>query len=140
LLYGSLRARSYSRFLTFEAARLLEAFGADTRIFDPSDLPLPDDAPQGHLKVEELRGLAAWSEAHVWCSPERHGAMTGGGANAAFALLRSPGRRDGGIDEVYLFDARSVRLFHEPLFRTQGRRRKAFRASGIAGRMIATQS
>jgi arsenical resistance protein ArsH len=77
LLYGSLRARSYSRFLTFEAARLLEAFGADTRIFDPSDLPLPDDAPQGHLKVEELRGLAAWSEAHVWCSPERHGAMTG---------------------------------------------------------------
>jgi arsenical resistance protein ArsH len=62
LLYGSLRARSYSRFLTFEAARLLEAFGADTRIFDPGGLPLPDDAPEGHLKVEELRGLSAWSE------------------------------------------------------------------------------
>jgi arsenical resistance protein ArsH len=77
LLYGSLRARSYSRFLTLEAARLLEAFGADTRIFDPSGLPLPDDAPEGHLKVEELRGLSAWSEAQVWCSPERHGAMTG---------------------------------------------------------------
>ncbi|MGB6324580.1 MAG: arsenical resistance protein ArsH, partial [Methylocella sp.] len=77
LLYGSLRVRSYSRFLTFEAARLLEAFGADTRIFDPSGLPLPDDAPEGHPKVEELRGLSAWSEAQVWCSPERHGAMTG---------------------------------------------------------------
>ncbi|HXN89651.1 MAG TPA: arsenical resistance protein ArsH [Methylocella sp.] len=77
LLYGSLRARSYSRFLTLEAARLLEAFGADTRIFDPSGLPLPDDAPEGHLKVEELRRLSAWSEAQVWCSPERHGAMTG---------------------------------------------------------------
>jgi len=77
LLYGSLRARSYSRFLTFEAARLLEAFGADTRIFDPSNLPLPDDAPEGHLKIEELRRLAAWSEAQVWCSPERHGGMTG---------------------------------------------------------------
>jgi small subunit ribosomal protein S4 len=77
LLYGSLRQRSYSRFLTLEAARLLEAFGADTRIFDPSGLPLPDDAPEGHLKVEELRGLSAWSEVQVWCSPERYGAMTG---------------------------------------------------------------
>jgi arsenic resistance protein ArsH len=77
LLYGSLRQRSYSRFLTLEAARLLEAFGAETRIFDPSGLPLPDDTPENHPKVEELRGLSAWSEAQVWCSPERHGAMTG---------------------------------------------------------------
>jgi arsenic resistance protein ArsH len=77
LLYGPLRARSYSRFLTLEAARLLEAFGAGTRVFDPSGLPLRDDASEGHLKVEELRGLSAWSEMQVWCSPERHGAMTG---------------------------------------------------------------
>lgn len=76
LLYGSLRQRSYSRFLTLEAARLLEAFGAETRIFDPSGLPLPDDAPEDHAKVAELRSLSAWSEAQVWCSPERHGAMT----------------------------------------------------------------
>jgi arsenic resistance protein ArsH len=27
--------------------------------------------------VQELRSLAEWSEGHVWCSPERHGAMTG---------------------------------------------------------------
>lgn len=77
LLYGSLRQRSYSRFLTFEAARLLEASGAETRIYDPSGLPLPDDAPETHPKVAELRELSAWSEGHVWCSPERHGAMTG---------------------------------------------------------------
>ena len=77
LLYGSLRERSYSRFLTQEAARLLEAFGAETRIFDPRDLPLPDGAPVTHPKVEELRALAEWSEGQVWCSPERHGAMTG---------------------------------------------------------------
>jgi arsenic resistance protein ArsH len=77
LLYGSLRARSYSRFLTLEAQRLLEAFGAETRVFDPSGLPLPDDAPDTHPKVRELRELAAWSEGQVWCSPERHGAMTG---------------------------------------------------------------
>ncbi|MET0518590.1 MAG: arsenical resistance protein ArsH [Burkholderiaceae bacterium] len=77
LLYGSLRARSYSRLLSFEAARLLEAMGAEVRIFDPAGLPLPDDAPDSHPKVRELRELAAWSEGMVWCSPERHGAMTG---------------------------------------------------------------
>ncbi|WP_394713516.1 arsenical resistance protein ArsH [uncultured Roseibium sp.] len=77
LLYGSLRERSYSRFLTQEAARLLRTFGAETRIFDPSGLPLPDDTGPEHPKVQELRDLSAWSEAQVWCSPERHGAMTG---------------------------------------------------------------
>lgn len=77
LLYGSLRERSYSRLLTVEAARLLEAFGAETRIFDPAGLPLPDAVPADHPKVRELRELSAWSEGQVWCSPERHGAMTG---------------------------------------------------------------
>jgi arsenic resistance protein ArsH len=77
MLYGSLRTRSYSRFLTMEAARLLESLGAEVRIFDPSGLPLPDDSPAEHQKVQELRDLSSWSEGHVWCSPERHGAMTG---------------------------------------------------------------
>ena len=77
LLYGSLRERSFSRFLTLEAERLLHAFGAETRVFDPRDLPLPDSVPDTHPKVQELRALAAWSEGQVWCSPERHGAMTG---------------------------------------------------------------
>lgn len=77
LLYGSLRERSYSRFLTVEAARLLDTFGAETKIFDPHGLPLPDGAPETHPKVQELRALAAWSEGQVWCSPERHGAMSG---------------------------------------------------------------
>ncbi len=77
LLYGSLRERSFSRFQAQEVARLLEAFGAETRIFNPSGLPLPDDAPADHPKVAELRELSAWSEGQVWCSPERHGAMTG---------------------------------------------------------------
>lgn len=77
MLYGSLRERSYSRLMTFEAARLLEAMGAEVRIFSASGLPLPDDAPDTHPKVQELRALAAWSEGMVWCSPERHGAMTG---------------------------------------------------------------
>lgn len=77
LLYGSLRDRSFSRFLAQEAARLLEAMGGETRIFDPRGLPLPDEAPEMHPKVQELRELAQWSEGMVWCSPERHGAMTG---------------------------------------------------------------
>ena len=78
LLYGSLRQRSFSRFATEEAARLLRYFGADTRIFDPSDLPLPDQvAGDDHPAVKELRALAMWSEGQVWCSPERHGQITG---------------------------------------------------------------
>ena len=77
LLHGSLRARSFSRLLNREAAHLLRAMGAEPRTFDPSGLPLPDDAPDTHPKVAELRGLARWAEGMVWCSPERHGAMTG---------------------------------------------------------------
>ena len=77
MLYGSLRERSYSRFATQEAARILERFGAEVRIFDPAGLPLPDSAPADHPKVKELRALSTWSEGQVWCSPERHGSMTG---------------------------------------------------------------
>lgn len=77
LLYGSLRERSFSRLLSEEAARLLNAMGAETRTFDPHGLPLADDVPETHPKVQELRQLAQWSEGMVWCSPERHGAMTG---------------------------------------------------------------
>ena len=77
MLYGSLRERSYSKLLTLEAARLLEAMGAEVRIFDPLDLPQPDAAPESHPRVVALREAAAWAEGMVWCSPERHGAMTG---------------------------------------------------------------
>ena len=77
LLYGSVRERSYSRLASEEAARLLQAMGCETKTFNPSGLPLPDDAPDTHPKVAELRALAEWSEGMVWTSPERHGAMTG---------------------------------------------------------------
>ncbi|RFU11549.1 arsenical resistance protein ArsH [Rhodobacteraceae bacterium W635] len=77
LLHGSLRVRSFSRLMTEEAARVLARLGAEPRSFDPSGLPLPDDAGADHPKVQELRDLVTWSEGMVWCSPERHGAMTG---------------------------------------------------------------
>lgn len=77
LLYGSLRERSFSRLAVEEAARLLEAMGAEPRIFNPRGLPLADAEDESHPKVRELRELAQWSEGMVWCSPERHGAMTG---------------------------------------------------------------
>lgn len=78
LLYGSLRERSFSRLAVEEAARLLQFFGCETRIFDPSDLPLPDQVNgDDHPAVNELREHSLWSEAQVWCSPERHGTITG---------------------------------------------------------------
>jgi arsenical resistance protein ArsH len=78
LLYGSLRERSFSRLAVEEAARLVRFFGGEPRIFDPSDLPLPDQVKgDDHPAVKELRDLSMWSEGHVWCSPERHGQITG---------------------------------------------------------------
>src|SRR6187455_911945 len=76
-LYGSLRKRSYSRLLAEEAARIIGEMGAETRFYDPRELPLCDSVPADHPKVVELRSLCEWSEGHVWTSPERHGAITG---------------------------------------------------------------
>ncbi|TGS68666.1 NAD(P)H-dependent oxidoreductase, partial [Mesorhizobium sp. M8A.F.Ca.ET.181.01.1.1] len=68
---------SYSRLLTLEAERILRQLGAETRVFDPHGLPLADSVSPEHPKVAELRALSLWSEGQVWCSPERHGALTG---------------------------------------------------------------
>ncbi|SAL17166.1 NADPH-dependent FMN reductase [Caballeronia udeis] len=76
LLYGSLRPTSYSRLLTLEAERILNHFGAETKVFDPHGLPITDSVPADHPKVAELRALSTWSEGQVWCSPERHGTLT----------------------------------------------------------------
>ena len=77
LLYGSLRERSYSRLVVEESARLLQVLGAESKIFDPRGLPQPDTEDESHSKVKELRDLMIWSEGQVWCSPGRHGSMTG---------------------------------------------------------------
>lgn len=77
ILYGSLRPQSFSRKLALEAERILRQFGAETRVFDPHELPLLDSVPASHPKVQELRALSLWSEGQVWVSPERHGAVTG---------------------------------------------------------------
>ncbi len=76
LLYGSNRERSFSRLAVLEAGRILERFGAEVKIFHPKGLPLPEDADMQHSKVQELHALLAWAEGMVWCSPERHGAMS----------------------------------------------------------------
>ncbi|AZB90754.1 arsenical resistance protein ArsH [Acinetobacter pittii] len=76
LLYGSNRERSYSRFAVLTAGRILEYLGAEVKIFHPKGLPLPEDAETDHPKVQELHALLAWAEGMVWCSPERHGAMS----------------------------------------------------------------
>jgi arsenic resistance protein ArsH len=76
ILYGSLRPQSFSRKLALEAQRLLEHFGAETRLFDPHELPMLDSVAASHPKVQELRQASLWSEGHVWVSPERHGTLT----------------------------------------------------------------
>ena len=45
ILYGSLRARSFSRFLAYEAARLLEAMGGEVRIYDAHGRRCPTTPP-----------------------------------------------------------------------------------------------
>uniref|UniRef100_A0A0B7KAG5 NADPH-dependent FMN reductase-like domain-containing protein n=1 Tax=Bionectria ochroleuca TaxID=29856 RepID=A0A0B7KAG5_BIOOC len=73
VLYGSLRSRSFSRLLAYEAARILFRLGCDVRLFDPAGLPQKDDVQHCHPKVQELRELSKWSDGHVWVSPEQHG-------------------------------------------------------------------
>lgn len=77
ILYGSLRARSFSRLAAEEAARHLESMGAEVRFFDPTGLPLPHSVEPSDPKVAELRELAEWSEGMVWSSPEIHGNLSG---------------------------------------------------------------
>ena len=77
VLYGSLRGSSFSRRLAHECARVLELLGADVRVYDPRGLPVRDPELESHAKVQELRDLSSWSEAHVWVSPEMHGCITG---------------------------------------------------------------
>ena len=77
ILYGSLRPQSFSRKLALEAERILRHFGAETRVFDPHDLPMLDSVDKQHPRVRQLREWSQWSEGHVWVSPERHGTITG---------------------------------------------------------------
>ena len=76
LLYGSLRERSFSRFLTEEAARLLAALGADTRISTRGTCRLPT-ARRIHIpkfRNSLSRGLVGRTGLVL---TRRHGAMSG---------------------------------------------------------------
>ena len=78
ILYGSLREESYSKKLAEEAGRILIHMGAEVKIFNPDGLPVFDNNRSvDHPKVQELRDLSVWSEAHVWSSPELHGNISG---------------------------------------------------------------
>ncbi len=74
-LRDSINGSSYSRLLAFEGARILFRLGCDVRIYDATDLPMKDDVQHDHAKVQELRDLSRWSDAHFWVSPEQHGTL-----------------------------------------------------------------
>ncbi|EAT83276.1 hypothetical protein SNOG_09084 [Parastagonospora nodorum SN15] len=76
VLHGSMRKRSYSRLLAYEASRILFRLGCDVRMYDPAGLPIKDDEQHSHPKVQELRDLSKWSDGHIWISPEQHGNLT----------------------------------------------------------------
>lgn len=76
VLHGSLRNRSYSRLLAYEASRILHRLGCDVRMYDPNGLPVKDDVQHSHAKVQELRELSKWSDGHIWICPEQHGNLT----------------------------------------------------------------
>ncbi|KAH6611991.1 flavoprotein-like protein [Boeremia exigua] len=76
VLHGSMRSRSYSRLLSYEASRILFRLGCDVRMYDPKGLPVKDDEQHSHPKVQELRELSKWSDGHIWISPEQHGNVT----------------------------------------------------------------
>ncbi|GFG26635.1 FMN-dependent NADPH-azoreductase [Aspergillus udagawae] len=76
VLYGSLRKRSYSKLVAFEASRILFRLGCDVRVFNPEGLPVKDDVQHAHPKVQELRELSTWSDGHLWVTPEQHGNLT----------------------------------------------------------------
>ncbi|WP_318778978.1 arsenical resistance protein ArsH [Paraphotobacterium marinum] len=76
LLYGSLRKGSYSYLVTKEAQLILNYLGAETKIFNPHNLPVFNKDVSSHPEAEKLRELMTWSDGQVWCSPEQHGGMT----------------------------------------------------------------
>ena len=76
ILYGSLRPESYSRKVADLAEKILTEFGAEVKRYHPHDLPVFDRQSFDHPEVLKIRALSNWSEAHVWISPEQHGAMT----------------------------------------------------------------
>ena len=69
LLYGSLRERSFSRLAAEEAARVLRALGGETRLFNPSGLPLVDDATEDHPRSGNCANSR--SGPRVWCGVRR---------------------------------------------------------------------
>lgn len=77
IIHGSLRPKSYSRLLAYEAGRILEHMGAEIKHFDPNGLPVFDQENSQNEKVQELRKLSEWSEGQVWVTPEMHGNVSG---------------------------------------------------------------
>src|SRR3546814_11301627 len=73
LLYGSLRPQSYRRKLSLEAQRILQHLGAETRLFDPRDLPMLDSVDKDHPNQRQRRAWSRWSGGQVRVPPRGPG-------------------------------------------------------------------
>ncbi|KAK4243083.1 flavoprotein-like protein [Corynascus novoguineensis] len=119
VLYGSLRSRSYSKLLAYEASRILFRLGCDVRVYDLSGLPVKDDQQHDHPKVQELRALSKWSDGHVWVSPEQHGNLTAVFKNQIDWIPLSTGSVNGGSQSFNVVNSlrilgRWIRMFTIP--------------------------
>ncbi|EDU40639.1 arsenic resistance protein ArsH [Pyrenophora tritici-repentis Pt-1C-BFP] len=104
VLHGSMRQRSYSRLLAYEASRILFRLGCDVRMYDPAGLPVKDD-DHSHPKVQELRDLSKWSDGHVWISPEQHGNLVCISRDIYRSSSQADTTKDGSVQESNRLDS-----------------------------------
>lgn len=81
--------------MAYEASRILHRLGCEVRVYDPLGLPVKDEVSVNHAKVQELRSLSDWSDAHFWSSPEQHGTITAVMKNQSESLRKLLSGRPG---------------------------------------------
>lgn len=89
---GSLRKESYTIRLVEEVLRSAESCGAEVRLLDLREHPLPlyeaHEGYEGHAVVDRVLKMVEWADGYVVGSPEYHGSMSGAMKNFFDFLYR----------------------------------------------------